>query len=344
MNCFYLTHDQKVGRKRDDQQLKSFIFAVMTPLVSIIMPVKNAAPWLKECLHSILNQDMEAWELIAVDDHSNDDSWRILEAFSERDPRIQCVKNTGSGIIDALHVALQLASAAYITRMDADDLMAPHKLQTFWELLQQQKDVVVTGKVEYFSQNEVSEGYRNYEHWLNERCDALDHWKWMYRECTIASANWMTHRDNVVLEPGVYPEDYHLVFHWYAKGLNVKASDGVTHHWREHPKRTSRHSKHYAQAAFFELKLDHFLHRERDSNRALAVMGKNKKAKLCTRFFKAQKTECTIIDMERLYLLSELDRPQVLIAVYPTEELMRQGIVQLMDSFGLEMGVDWWWV
>lgn len=316
----------------------------MRTQIAIIMPVKNAAPWLEECLDSVLAQNFKDWELIAVDDHSNDSSTDILKAYSEKDTRVTWMSNAGNGIIDALQCALDHSTAPFITRMDADDIMPGDKLDTLWNLLEQREDTVVTGKVEYFSDREISEGYRSYEHWLNDRCEQQDHWKWAYRECVIASANWLTHRDNVVIQPDTYPEDYRLVLHWYQQGLGVKASNRITHRWREHPERTSRTSKHYAQEAFFKLKLEHFLRTARDLNRPLAIMGKNKKAKLCKQILSKNGADYTLIDMENLHQLSELDGPQVLVAVYPQDVILRDGIIQLMESFGLEAGVDWWWV
>ena len=47
-------------------------------MISVLMPVRNASPFLKECLKSIVNQSFEDWELVAVNDHSTDESFQIL--------------------------------------------------------------------------------------------------------------------------------------------------------------------------------------------------------------------------------------------------------------------------
>ena len=69
------------------------------PNVSILMPVKNAAEYLTECIESVIEQTYTDWELIAVNDHSNDHSADILYNFSIKDPRIKVVNNKGNGII-----------------------------------------------------------------------------------------------------------------------------------------------------------------------------------------------------------------------------------------------------
>ena len=97
--------------------------------ISILMPVKNAALFLRECLDSIVNQEESNFELIAVDDHSTDSSLKILEEYQKKDPRIQVYKNKEHGIIAALRLAYKKSSGILITRMDSDDIMSLHKLK-----------------------------------------------------------------------------------------------------------------------------------------------------------------------------------------------------------------------
>ena len=87
------------------------------------MPVKNAAPFLTECLDSIISQSYENWELLAVDDGSSDDSLQILKNYEQFDQRITAYRNDGVGIIDALRLAYNYSQGGMITRMDADDIM-----------------------------------------------------------------------------------------------------------------------------------------------------------------------------------------------------------------------------
>ena len=68
-------------------------------MISILMPVKNAALYLDECLNSILRQTYEEWELICVNDYSTDRSAEIITKFSDSDLRIQLLQNNGTGII-----------------------------------------------------------------------------------------------------------------------------------------------------------------------------------------------------------------------------------------------------
>lgn len=97
----------------------------MVPL-SVIMPVYNASPFVKQAVHSILAQTYDNFEFIIIDNGSTDDSRHILQSF--HDPRIRfeiLVANIGPP--KALNVGLQLARGQYIARMDADDLALPDR-------------------------------------------------------------------------------------------------------------------------------------------------------------------------------------------------------------------------
>ena len=98
-------------------------------IISILMPVKNTALFLNECLDSIVNQNELNFELIAIDDHSTDESYSILSNYSSKDSRIKVFKNSGKGIIEALRLAYKKSSGSLITRMDSDDIMSINKLK-----------------------------------------------------------------------------------------------------------------------------------------------------------------------------------------------------------------------
>ena len=175
--------------------------------------------------------------------------------------------NKGSGIIEALQTAYAESSGEFIHRMDADDLMAADKLACLKETLTQAgKGHVATAKVQYFAEDGVNEGYLNYESWLNDLCDKGTHWEELFKECVIASPNWMMYRLDFEtcqgFESNIYPEDYDLVFRMNQAGMKVVAADKVTHLWRDHSERSSRNDANYAHNTFFEIFFSKFKHRE----------------------------------------------------------------------------------
>lgn len=102
-------------------------------LISVVMPVLDAGPWLAESIGSILAQTHEALELIIVDDGSSDDSREVAAAAAARDRRVRTLfldplpGNTSSA--RAANAGIAIARGDYIARMDGDDIALPHRLE-----------------------------------------------------------------------------------------------------------------------------------------------------------------------------------------------------------------------
>ncbi|MBP5289434.1 MAG: glycosyltransferase, partial [Clostridia bacterium] len=84
------------------------------PLISIIVPVYRAEAYLPRCLDSLLSQDFEDFEILAVDDGSPDDSGKILEEYAARDGRIKVIHRENGGVSAARNTGLDAVSGAYI--------------------------------------------------------------------------------------------------------------------------------------------------------------------------------------------------------------------------------------
>ena len=100
------------------------------PLISVIVPVHNAAGYLHRALRSVLRQTLNDFELILVDDCSTDESTKILEYYRERDERVRLFStatNSGPGV--ARNVGLRNAKGRYIAFLDADDFWIKDKLE-----------------------------------------------------------------------------------------------------------------------------------------------------------------------------------------------------------------------
>lgn len=321
--------------------------------ISILMPFKNAAPWLQETIVSIMEQTFVDWELIAVDDHSLDNGVALIRAFD--DPRIHVVSNEGEGIIPALQTGLNLARGTFVSRMDGDDRMPVDKLQRLYDLVSHTTERVVgTGKVRYFSEGPVSEGYREYEAWLNERIDRGDHFNHIYRECVVASPNWIVRREHLIQDRIFndlhYPEDYDMVFRWQHKGYRIVCAREITHLWREHPERTSRNSDVYDQASFFQLKL-HWFRINFPDIKTLAVFGANAKGKQVVDALREQ-YQLSWYDVDYLsygagiagFAIQDPNtctEPYALIAVYPRE---KEALEDFLHQKNLVVGSNAWYV
>lgn len=323
--------------------------------VGILLPIHNAAPWISETIQSIQAQTYVDWEVIAIDDFSTDTSYAILEQLAAIDSRIQLYKNSEKGIIPALQLGLSNASGDYLTRLDADDLMPDNRLALMVAHLNALPEkVVVTGKVKYFSQTVVSEGYLAYEQWLNERVETSDHFDHIYRECVVASPNWLARtaeiRDTKIFSELAYPEDYDMTFRWLQRGFSIHGIDETTLLWREHPERTSRNSEVYDQASFFHLKLNWFcaLH----NTDSLAILGAGTKGKLTADFLVRRNVDFTWYDLDwkkygapvygkTIENFEELHAEKLLIAIYPKN---KKPLLAFLHEKGFEIGKNAWYL
>ena len=104
------------------------------PLVTIGLPVYNAALFLEDALRSIFSQTYSSWELVIVDDGSTDESRTVVSKL--RDERVRFLfDGQHMGLASRLNDVMRVARGKYIARMDADDLMHPARLQTQLDFL-----------------------------------------------------------------------------------------------------------------------------------------------------------------------------------------------------------------
>lgn len=97
-------------------------------LISVIVPVYNVAPYVRQCIDSILSQTIRNFELIIVDDGSTDGSGAICEEYT--DQRIRLYHNKNQGLSEARNFGIQKAHGDYIAFIDSDDWIEPSLFET----------------------------------------------------------------------------------------------------------------------------------------------------------------------------------------------------------------------
>lgn len=262
-------------------------------MLSIIMPVKNTQSFLKPCLESIVNQTLQQWQLIAIDDHSTDDSHEILMAYSRQDKRIQVITNKGEGVIAALQTGYRKATGNFITRMDSDDINELYKYEyMLTQLKEKGPGYLALGQVKYFCETGVGQGFQNYERWMNALIREGNCFDEVYKECVIPSPCWMLHRTDFdragAFNAALYPEDYDLCFRMYQHHLIPIACNDILLHWRDYPDRTTRQVAHYQGDAILNLKCHHFLNIDYDPAKKLVLWGAGKRGKFIAQYLVSQ--------------------------------------------------------
>lgn len=116
------------------------------PAVSVVMPVYNREKYVAEAIESILGQTFADFELIIVDDCSNDRSPDIIREYQQRDARINLIQlrqNEGPG--SARNHGIRASAGAYIAGMDSDDVSLPERLRRQVEILEANPDIGAVG-------------------------------------------------------------------------------------------------------------------------------------------------------------------------------------------------------
>lgn len=251
-------------------------------MISIIMPFKNPGNYFIPCIESILNQSCENWELIAVNDHSDDGSFQLAQSYANKHTTITALDSKGDGIIQALRCGYEYSKGDYIHRMDSDDIMPRQKLEKMMEAIRPKH--LVTGLVDYFSDDfDLGDGYKKYTTWINQSMKSGDLWKDIYKECPVPSSAWLLHRDDFesvgAFNSSLIPEDYDFSFRLYQSGIKIKIISEVIHRWRDSTNRTSRMESQYFPENYVDIKVGYFLKIDRNKTIPLVLWGAGKKGK-----------------------------------------------------------------
>ncbi len=205
---------------------------VTIPQVSIIMPVYNTAPFLREAMDSMLSQTFSDFELIVLNDCSPDNAEEILDTYD--DPRIVRYKGEKNvGLSNVLNVGIEMARGKYIARMDSDDISMPNRLQVQVDYLESHLEIdLVSVGMELFGASEgVWKRERNPE---KVKIEALFHSPILH-----ASSVWRKdrfERNGLRFRQEMVPaEDYDLWTRALVKGLVLVNLPEVLYRYRLHP-------------------------------------------------------------------------------------------------------------
>jgi glycosyltransferase involved in cell wall biosynthesis len=160
---------------------------VNEPLISIGMSVFNSKSTIKEAIHSLLLQSYANWELILIDDGSNDRSMDVVYEFG--DPRIRKFSDGQNlGLAKRLNQAISLSNGLYFARMDSDDISYPERLSVQLRFLELHPEIDLVGaRVVVFDNNGQALGTHRSVHGHDSICKSpfdsfpLAHPTWMGR-------------------------------------------------------------------------------------------------------------------------------------------------------------------
>jgi cellulose synthase/poly-beta-1,6-N-acetylglucosamine synthase-like glycosyltransferase len=226
------------------------------------MPVHNGGEHLYEAMASLLSQSFADFEIVAVDDGSTDDSAARLEAWCVDDGRVRLIRQEHAGIVAALERGRAEARGRYLARMDADDVAEPERLRRQLELMEAEPTLAGCGcGVRYSPADQVRDGARRYERWINAAVTPDEIEASIFVECPLAHPTFFMSAKAVQSVGGYrergWPEDYDLVLRMWRAGASFGKVPDVLHRWREGPDRLSRAHASYTPGAFLDCKVHH---------------------------------------------------------------------------------------
>lgn len=122
------------------------------PKVSVLVPIFNAEPFLRECLDSAVGQTLGDIEIICINDGSTDESLKIVEEYAARDSRIVIIDKSNSGYGDSMNQGLAKANGEYIGIVESDDRADADMFEKLYELAKDNDaDLVKSNYFDYFT-------------------------------------------------------------------------------------------------------------------------------------------------------------------------------------------------
>ncbi|MBN1149625.1 glycosyltransferase [candidate division WOR-3 bacterium] len=203
--------------------------------VSVVIPVHNRADFLKSAVSSVLEQDTKEWELIVVDNASDDRTYETALELSQKDPRIRVFRRDDNRIAKALNLGVKKARGQFIAQLDSDDLYSPSTLRLMIKALK--SDLTAGLAVSYYDLidcdgnvlNEMGV-VRHEEYSVNNilRVDGAGAVR-VWRKSAIEEMGYFDEGDFCD-----YGEDYDMVLKVTEK-YRLKRVREVLYHYRRHP-------------------------------------------------------------------------------------------------------------
>ncbi len=269
-----MRRDDPSAAKRKDQNLLSD----RTPAVSVLLPCYNATAHLDECLESLVLQTFDDFEIVAVDDGSEDDTLDSLREHGRADSRIRVLGKPHRGIAETLRAAVEESRAPLFARMDTDDICHPERFALQVSFLREHPDVDVVGSgVRLFPREGLKEGLLRYESWVNATRTHEMMLRDLFVESPLPHPSVMMKRRSLERVGGYrdkgWPEDYDLWMRMAHAGCRFAKVPEVLLHWRDWPDRASRTDDSFSSESFLDLKEHYLLETRLKGCKQVAIWG-----------------------------------------------------------------------
>lgn len=222
--------------------------------LSIIVPIYGVEQYLRKCVDSLLNQDLDNYEIILVDDGSPDSSPAICDEYSQlkiedRRLKISVIHRENGGLSAARNSGIEVAQGEYVMFVDSDDYIEPNVLGGLIEQVERDKLDVLRYRLQYvnpqyevynpykidpFKGNDYSEEPTDGVSFLNKRMNTQCYaWQFILRRDLIYTLHTThsTSGNNILFTPGIYFEDTDWTPRMLARAKRVASTNTVVYNY-----------------------------------------------------------------------------------------------------------------
>lgn len=271
------------------------------------MPCFNAQQTVMRAINSIQAQSMTDWELIVVDDGSEDQSANIVADIADKDPRVRLIKKPHEGVVAASNAGFEVSRGTLIARMDADDVSLSTRLEKQCLALANDSNLGAVSCLAHFAGDaDTAGGYTHHVNWANQQSNSeqinlnrfidlpFPHPTIMYRREMVKDYGGYRH--------GNFPEDYEMILRWISAGASIGKVNEYLYDWHDPPSRLSRNDSRYDMSAFHACKAPHLSQAISHcglQNRELWIWGAGRPARKCAQALEdAWKPAAGFIDID----------------------------------------------
>ena len=155
------------------------------PLISVIIAIYNAEKWISRMIDSVLNQSLKDFELLLVDDGSNDGTADILDDYAQKDDRITLLHNNHGGVCSARQAGLNVANGEYFIQLDADDWIEQNMLEEMYSRAKEKNaDIVLCAFENIYTKN------GHIIHHVYQNCPSSFSKNTLYKDILIGRCNF----------------------------------------------------------------------------------------------------------------------------------------------------------